>query len=118
MPRSIGDDEQRRARPQPPCARRVPAARRYLRRCRSSPMRSGIGCVASPGIYRRGARNATRAITRTGSKEVIMMFQLKTLSPEAVPKALAKAERYRLLNEPGEAESICLDEAPRERRAA
>jgi hypothetical protein len=37
------------------------------------------------------------------------MFELKTLSPEALPKALAKAERYRLLNEPGEAESICLD---------
>ena len=37
-----------------------------------------------------------------------MEFQLKTLSPEAVPRALAKAERYRLLNEPGEAESICL----------
>jgi hypothetical protein len=38
-----------------------------------------------------------------------MMFDLKTLSMEAVPRALAKAERYRLLNEPGEAESICLD---------
>ncbi|MBI3401602.1 MAG: hypothetical protein HY048_09300 [Acidobacteria bacterium] len=38
-----------------------------------------------------------------------MMFELKTLSPDAVPRALAKAERYRLLNEPGEAESICLD---------
>jgi hypothetical protein len=38
-----------------------------------------------------------------------MEFQLKTLSPEAVPRALAKAERYRLLNEPSEAESICLD---------
>ena len=37
------------------------------------------------------------------------MFEFKTLSPEAVPRALAKAERYRLLNEPGEAESICLD---------
>jgi len=37
------------------------------------------------------------------------MFELKTLSPEALPRALAKAERYRLLNEPGEAESICLD---------
>ena len=37
------------------------------------------------------------------------MFDLKTLSPDAVPRALAKAERYRLLNEPGEAESICLD---------
>ena len=38
-----------------------------------------------------------------------MEFQLKALSVEAVPRALAKAERYRLLNEPGEAESICLD---------
>ena len=38
-----------------------------------------------------------------------MEFELKTLSPEAVSRALAKAERYRLLNEPGEAESICRD---------
>src|SRR5438876_7655066 len=38
-----------------------------------------------------------------------MEFTLKPLSLEAVPRALAKAERYRLLNEPGEAESICLD---------
>ena len=38
-----------------------------------------------------------------------MEFQLKTLSPDAVSRALAKAERYRLLNEPAEAESICLD---------
>jgi hypothetical protein len=37
------------------------------------------------------------------------MLQLKPLSTEAIPAALAKAERYRLLNEPGEAESICLD---------
>ena len=37
------------------------------------------------------------------------MFDLKPLSPAAIPAALAKAERYRLLNEPGEAESICLD---------
>lgn len=37
------------------------------------------------------------------------MFDLKPLSRDAVPSALAKAERYRLLNEPGEAESICLD---------
>src|SRR5262249_13777825 len=38
-----------------------------------------------------------------------MQFELKRLSDDAVPRALAKAERYRLLNEPGEAESICLD---------
>lgn len=38
-----------------------------------------------------------------------MTFELKTVSPDAVPHALARAERYRLLNEPAEAESICLD---------
>jgi hypothetical protein len=37
------------------------------------------------------------------------MFELKLLSTEAIPEALEKAERYRLLNEPAEAESICLD---------
>lgn len=37
------------------------------------------------------------------------MRQLKPLSEDAIDAALAKAERYRLLNEPGEAESICLD---------
>jgi hypothetical protein len=33
----------------------------------------------------------------------------KPLSREGIPRALEKAERYRLLNEPVEAESICLD---------
>ena len=37
------------------------------------------------------------------------MFDLKPLSKEAIPAAMDKAMRYRLLNEPGEAESICLD---------
>jgi hypothetical protein len=37
------------------------------------------------------------------------MSELKALHKEAIPTALEKAERYRLLNEPGEAESICLD---------
>jgi hypothetical protein len=37
------------------------------------------------------------------------MYELKPLSVEAIPKALEKADRYRLLNEPAEAESICLD---------
>jgi hypothetical protein len=36
-------------------------------------------------------------------------MHLKRLHPDAIPAALEKAERYRLLNEPGEAESICLD---------
>jgi hypothetical protein len=37
------------------------------------------------------------------------MRELKPLSTDAIEAALAKAERYRLLNEPEEAESICLD---------
>ncbi len=37
------------------------------------------------------------------------MAELKPLSRQAIPRALEKAERYRLLNEPVEAESICLD---------
>lgn len=37
------------------------------------------------------------------------MFHLKPLSKDAVDAALAKAERYRFLSEPGQAESICLD---------
>ena len=37
------------------------------------------------------------------------MFELKPLSKEGIPEALEKAMRYRLLNEPRSAESICLD---------
>jgi hypothetical protein len=37
------------------------------------------------------------------------MFELKRLSNDAIPGALEKANRYRLLNEPGAAESIYLD---------
>lgn len=37
------------------------------------------------------------------------MHELKPLSPEAIPAAMKKAERYRLLNHPVEAESICRD---------
>ncbi len=37
------------------------------------------------------------------------MLELKRLSTAAIPGALAKAERYRLLNEPEEAQSICED---------
>lgn len=36
-------------------------------------------------------------------------FELKRLTPEGVPGALDKARQYRLLNEPGTAESICRD---------
>jgi hypothetical protein len=38
-----------------------------------------------------------------------MRFELKSISAKSVPEALAKVERYRLLNEPHLAESICLD---------
>ena len=38
-----------------------------------------------------------------------MQFELKPISVESIPEALAKVERYRLLNEPDLAESICLD---------
>ena len=37
------------------------------------------------------------------------MFATKPISHDSVAGALAKAERYRLLNEPSEAESICYD---------
>lgn len=37
------------------------------------------------------------------------MFTLKPLSPGAIPAALSKAERYRLLNEPEQSQSICED---------
>jgi hypothetical protein len=37
------------------------------------------------------------------------MPDLKPISREAIPAALAKVERYRLLNEPEQAESICQD---------
>src|ERR687887_1070606 len=40
---------------------------------------------------------------------MFMQFELKSISVQSIPEALAKVERYRLLNEPSLAESICLD---------
>lgn len=37
------------------------------------------------------------------------MFDLKPISEKAIPNALEKTTRYRLLNEPWQAESICRD---------
>lgn len=37
------------------------------------------------------------------------MFELKPITPSGIASALEKAERYRLLNDPVAAESICLD---------
>ena len=38
-----------------------------------------------------------------------MTFELKPISPGSVRAALQKAERYRVINDPASAESICLD---------
>src|ERR1700757_3812517 len=38
-----------------------------------------------------------------------MELQLKPISKNSIPEAISKAELYRYLNEPGEAESICRD---------
>lgn len=37
------------------------------------------------------------------------MPEIKKISPESIPRAISKAQRYRLLNEPRESESICRD---------
>jgi hypothetical protein len=36
-------------------------------------------------------------------------MELKAISREGIPRAIEKAEHYRLLNDPEQAESICLD---------
>ena len=53
--------------------------------------------------------NSPRPTGERGKKGEATMFELKHITHEAIPHALEKAERYRLLNEPEEAESICLD---------
>src|SRR5688572_26626948 len=45
----------------------------------------------------------------TEFKNTITMFQLKKISRNSISSALEKAERYRLIDEPGLTESICLD---------
>src|SRR5258708_27585180 len=52
-----------------------------------------------------GARKFANAV----AIYLVQMFELKPISREAIPEALTKVERYRLLNEPWQAESICLD---------
>jgi hypothetical protein len=37
------------------------------------------------------------------------MFEPKPISKEGIPTAIQKAERYRIINDPSSAESICLD---------
>jgi hypothetical protein len=42
-------------------------------------------------------------------RDTVEGLELKHISGSAVPEAIKKAEHYRLLNEPEQAESICLD---------
>jgi hypothetical protein len=50
-----------------------------------------------------GDRNSRRELAVPES------FALRPISTAAVPEAIRKAEHYRLLNDPEQAESICLD---------
>ena len=62
----IVDDEQRRIRPQPPYARRVPAEWRCLLRSCDLPM-SRIAFGPAPGIQHHCARNASSHTSTTDS---------------------------------------------------
>src|SRR3954471_10421583 len=53
------------------------------------------------------ARSARRS--RASDHEVVMEYNLKTISQAGIDEANRKAERYRFLNQPQEAESICRD---------
>ena len=58
-----------------------------------------IGCAFVPaGTCGEGSR-----------RNVAEPFSLRPISASAVPKAIKKAEHYRLLNDAEQAESICLD---------
>jgi hypothetical protein len=65
------------------------------------------------GRYRVGSTLRTKfpgGVDRNRQRrQEATMFELKPLSRGAIPAALDKAHRYRLLNEPVEAESICRD---------
>ena len=63
----VTEAEQRRVRPQCPCALRVAAARGHLVRCLASTMYADIACGSAPAIWPRGARNAAPCNSRTGS---------------------------------------------------
>src|SRR6185295_11580773 len=73
--------------------------------------RRGRGPGARPC---RGARHQGVADTSAGRAHLrygptMSAFPLKRISPDGIPHALDKAERYRLLNDPAQAESICQD---------
>src|SRR5215213_610237 len=85
------------------------AVRRSVRKGSRSPtmpsFRSRSGWSTSSTIPSGGSSRSSA--DRTEGRPA--MFELKPLSRDAVPVALEKAHRYRLLNEPLEAESICRD---------
>src|SRR5258708_783061 len=47
--------------------------------------------------------------TSTGRWSMPSSFAFRLLSKDSIPDAIKRAERYRLLGEPDEAESVCLD---------
>src|SRR5687768_15181480 len=63
------------------------------------------GARRRPGL--RPPREAGPPGTR--QRQVMSDMTLKKMHADAVPAALKKAEHYRLLNEPMQAESICRD---------
>src|SRR5579862_6392148 len=73
---------------------------------RSSRSRSAWSIASSIRCRNCSGCSAIRSNKRVGA---VMHFQLKSISADCIPEALAKVERYRLLNEPSLAESICLD---------
>jgi hypothetical protein len=80
----------------------------------------GPGRAATPGIIANRSRGRALGIPWVQCCEPVLegkglpvadaeSFTLKPISASAIPQALEKAVRYRLLNEPEQAESICLD---------
>src|SRR5439155_1962888 len=86
IPVWIVEEEQRRDRPQDPCALRVAAAGGRLLRCGGSTMCTDIACAAAPCIRPPGARNAaictfTTDCESSGKEEVQGMDQVSAHLP-------------------------------------
>src|SRR5262249_472382 len=60
-------------------------------------------------VEARPARRIKEGVLKMSKVTYETEFTLKVLRTGAIPAALERAERYRLLNEPTQAESICLD---------
>src|SRR5271167_1608555 len=69
----------------------------------------GTACRTLLVRSRTMQEKGTASRTPTCESRGVNMLELKPLHRDAIPAALAKAERYRLLNEPWQAESICQD---------